>query len=469
MVQIGKRELKSSLGEISQTEAEMAAQLLNQRFDKHVADARGLHKDKSIVRRQATKMLQEYGLLNQHGDLEPPRFDPRRPEHDTIEKQIAILEAWEAKNEAIYDSNAPYPIKVGEQVVGDTFDLETVASQAWMILSGKSDTKNNYTLHDAFHHYMKASQQRKGLKETQRQKSEKTVTRFMNLFARWIGGLNAEEGYKTAIIEISRQKALQFKDWLIDTQDWTVATRNRCISTLHAVLAEADNAYDLTEAGWANPFRKLGKDKEVDSTQRTSFNPNDLELWKQSLLAWSNSNPSASLIGRLMVETGCRIIEVTHLTIGDLRLADPHPHILIRDNQFRDLKGVLEHPIFPLDTLSALKGWVAGLEKQEPSDPLFPAYCRKDGHTSASATINKRLKGVDRLREGLSAYSSRHCFKDRGRASGVDIAIVDYLQGHKTSASSSVALGYGTGYSISQLQTAAKQVNETTEWGYFSC
>ena len=109
MVQIGKRELKSSLGEISQTEAEMAAQLLNQRFDKHVADARGLHQDRSIVRRQATKMLQDYGLLNQHGDLQPPRFDPRKPEHDTIEKQIAILEAWEAKYEAIYDSNAPYP------------------------------------------------------------------------------------------------------------------------------------------------------------------------------------------------------------------------------------------------------------------------------------------------------------------------------------------------------------------------
>ena len=98
-----------------------------------------------------------------------------------------------------------------------------------------------------------------------------------------------------------------------------------------AVLAEADNAYDLTEAGWANPFRKLGKDKEVDCAHLLALS--DLELWGQSLLAWSNSNPAASLIGRLMVETGCRIIEVTHLTIGDLRLADPHPHILIRDNQ----------------------------------------------------------------------------------------------------------------------------------------
>ena len=102
----------------------------------------------------------------------------------------------------------PIPIKVGEQVVGDTFDPDTVASQAWMILAGKSDTKNNYTLHDAFHHYMKASQQRKGLKETQRQKSEKTVERFMDLFARWIGGLNAEEGYKTAITEISTKGAV---------------------------------------------------------------------------------------------------------------------------------------------------------------------------------------------------------------------------------------------------------------------
>ena len=83
-------------------------------------------------------MLQDYGLLNQHGDLQPPRFDPRRPEHDTIEKQIAILEAWEAKYEAIYDSNAPYPIKVGGQV---DFRFDTVASQAWMILAGKSDTK----------------------------------------------------------------------------------------------------------------------------------------------------------------------------------------------------------------------------------------------------------------------------------------------------------------------------------------
>ena len=169
-----------------------------------------------------------------------------------------------------------------------------------------------------------------------------------------------------------------------------------------------------------------------------------------------------------MLETGSRIIELSHLLVGDLRLNCEVPHILVRNNPHRHLKGVMEHPVIPLSTEPMLRLHVSQLQSQQPEDPLFPRYCTDNGNSTLSATLKKRYISTlrDNDRGHLTPYSARHAFKDRGRAAGVDLAVLDYLMGHKTKQSSVVAQGYGTGYSLTVLKEAAEKINAQEDWGY---
>ena len=133
----------------------------------------------------------------------------------------------------------------------------------------------------------------------------------------------------------------------------------------------------------------------------------------------------------------------------------------------RDLKGVIEHPAILFDTLPMLQGYLSSLKSKDPADPVFPRYSKPKGNTNLSNTMNKRLRSVEGMQiDQLSAYSARHAFKDRGRAAGVDLAVLDYLMGHKTKQSSVVAQGYGTGYSLTVLKEAAEKINAQEDWGY---
>ena len=90
------------------------------------------------------------------------------------------------------------------------------------------------------------------------------------------------------------------------------------------------------------------------------------------------------------------------------------------------------------------------------------------GNSTLSATLKKRFFATwgDDSDRNLTSYSARHAFKDRGRAAGVDLAVLDYRMGHKTKQFSVVAQGYGTGYSLSVLKEAAEKINAQEDWGY---
>ena len=83
----GRRELTKSLKVKTLKEAELEAALWDVEFEKIVATARGTGQPSeatAIV--LATRLLQSKGLLTAEGSLNFPQIDPRKPEHNTIQK-----------------------------------------------------------------------------------------------------------------------------------------------------------------------------------------------------------------------------------------------------------------------------------------------------------------------------------------------------------------------------------------------
>lgn len=439
---IGRRELKRKLDASTLTGAKLEAALLNHEFSRTVQIARGeVCQTDSVAIKLATQVLLQQGLLASDRKTKLPLLSPRTPRNNIIDDQLAVSESREGQ-------------------YGRKHDESTSSMLAQVTKRPK------FTLADAALFYLTDNRLRKGRTSAAQKKAETEQRRRLDLFAEWLGNGNKELGYRTEFASINRHAAQGFKTYLIGVKQWKVATRNKCLTYLNSAFNAAGDELDLK--GWSNPFRRLASDAQTDSIKRPSFTPSEYGSWWQNLLSYRRQNREAALIGLLMLETGSRIIELSHLLVGDLRLTCEVPHILVRNNPHRHLKGVMEHPVIPLSTDSMLRLHVSQLQSQKPEDPLFPRYCTDNGNSTLSATLKKRYISTlrDNDRGHLTPYSARHAFKDRGRAAGVDLAVLDYLMGHKTSLSSVVAQGYGTGYSLSVLKEAAEKINAQQDWGY---
>ena len=439
---IGRRELKRKLGASTLKGAKSEAALLNHEFNRTVQFARGEDgQTDGVAVKLATQVLLQQGLIASLGKTNFPLVDRSTPMDNTIENQLAVMGSWEDQ-------------------YGTKHDDFTSSLRAQLRKRPK------HTLADAAVFYLTDNRLRKGRTPAAQKKAETEQRRRLDLFAEWLGNGNKALGYRTEFASIDRHSAQSFKTFLIREKRWKVATRNKCLTYLNSAFNAAGDELDLK--GWSNPFRRLASDAQTDSVKRPSFTPSEYRRWWQNLLSYREQNSEAALIGLLMLETGSRIIELSHLLVGDLRLNCDVPHILVRNNPHRHLKGVMEHPIIPLSTDPMLRLHVSQLQPQKPEDPLFPRYCTGNGNSTLSATLKKRYISTlrDNDRGHLTPYSARHAFKDRGRASGVDLAVLDYLMGHKTSLSSVVAQGYGTGYSLSVLKQAAEKINAQQDWGY---
>lgn len=89
------------------------------------------------------------------------------------------------------------------------------------------------------------------------------------------------------------------------------------------------------------------------------------------------------------------------------------------------------------------------VKRTEEDVMLFPRY-EKNGliqATHASNAINKWLK---RVSGGLTCHSLRHTMRDRLRAAGVPMDLIDQIGGW--SSVQSVGAGYGTGYDIKHMR-----------------
>ena len=205
----GRRELTKSLKVKTLKEAELEAALWDVEFEEIVATARGTGQPSeatAIV--LATRLLQSKGLLTAEGSLNFPQIDPRKPEHNTIQKQLRVIEEWEAKYEAAYDQLAlSVASMTPEGEVVETYDPASPHSRAFLQLAGQEAPKPDYTLHDAAVLYVETNKRKVGRKVDQQAKSEQQQWLRLNELADWLGDGNRDRGYKTSFKSIDRSVA----------------------------------------------------------------------------------------------------------------------------------------------------------------------------------------------------------------------------------------------------------------------
>ena len=146
----------------------------------------------------------------------------------------------------------------------------------------------------------------------------------------------------------------------------------------------------------------------------------------------------------LLGETGCRLAEIVGLELDDIDVDEEVIHI--RPNSIRRLKTSNSTRILPLVGCARES---MRLALQHADDQcLFPRYL-KDGTcrtTHASNALGKWLKKDF----GLTAHSSRHTFRDRLRASGCPLELIDQIGGW--SSIGTIGSKYGQGYDLGAVK-----------------
>lgn len=224
-------------------------------------------------------------------------------------------------------------------------------------------------------------------------------------------------------------------------------TANKYIISLRKLL---NTYYDVNDINPdINPFK--GMKIEGDSGKRVALTVEHIRAKWLNNSVFDGLNDELRNILWAMIDTGCGFKELCGLDpTTDIKLNEKTPHIIVRVNEHRKLKTAFRERSIPLVGL-ALKAF-----QNFPSG--FPRYAGPNGPTNASAALNKYLK-KNRLfeKDGQSANSMRHCFKDRLRRHGVIGEMQDYLMGHKTHG---MGPAYGNGFGLDQLQKVMLEVAE---------
>ena len=250
------------------------------------------------------------------------------------------------------------------------------------------------------------------------------------------------------LAEISRDDALNFKDWWVNRlydEDMTPNSANKDFIHLRGVLMSVNDSLRLGFA-FKDIFDRLTI-KDVGRTGRLSFEP---EFVQETLLnkAIRNSgmNEQLWLFICAMADTGARINELVGLDAdaGDICLDAPIAHIHIRANEHRQLKTPHSARVIPL-VGSALFAF-----EQMPQG--FTSYANRPD--SLSSAINKWFRENEILpTPNHSLYSLRHCFQDRLISVEAPERVQAELMGHKFHRPR-----YGAGASMEQKQKWLKLI-----------
>ena len=171
------------------------------------------------------------------------------------------------------------------------------------------------------------------------------------------------------------------------------------------------------------------------------------------------------LIGLIMLFSGCATSEAAGLEVADIRLDCEVPHIRFGPNSHRRLdKGRLERSVPIAATL--LNHLKAHNLSNNGEAGAFGKYSEASSYSNVSTQLNNVIRDKLEVSDpSLVSYSTRHTFKDRGRAARISPEIVDYLQGHVTKSSSAIAQRYGTGVPPSVYLEDLTKILGTTTWG----
>ena len=217
------------------------------------------------------------------------------------------------------------------------------------------------------------------------------------------------------------------------------ATIRRRINSLSAILNYAYAELDLDKR---NPFTRLIiRHEGQDASKRGTFTIEQLKNGYDTAIA---SDSQVKLLMPLLGETGCRLAEIVGLELQDIDMENELIHI--RPNAIRRLKTRNSERTLPL--LGYAKKATKLALKQADDRYLYPRYLR-DGTcraTHASNALGKWLKKDF----GMTAHSLRHTFRDRLRASGCALELVDQIGGW--SSIGTIGSKYGQGYDLDAVK-----------------
>ena len=239
------------------------------------------------------------------------------------------------------------------------------------------------------------------------------------------------------VVTYSRDDAKMFVGQL-QRQGNKTATIRRRINCISAIL---NYAYAELDVDKRNPFSRLFiKGEGQDAHRRGTFT---LEQLRQGYDYALSSGSQVKLLMPLLGETGCRLAEIVGLELDDIDMREGIVHI--RPNRIRRLKTLSSTRTLPL--IGYAKDAIELALQEANNQYLFPRYI-KDGTcraTHASNALGKWLK-KDFC---LTAHSLRHTFRDRLRASGCPLELMDQIGGW--SSVGTIGSKYGKGYDLKAI------------------
>ena len=248
------------------------------------------------------------------------------------------------------------------------------------------------------------------------------------------------------VVSYTRDDAKLFVHVLF-TQGNKTATIIRRINCISAIF---NYAYAELDVDKRNPFSRVFiKGEGQDAHKRGTFT---LDQLKQGFDHALSSGSQIKLLMPLLGETGCRLAEIVGLELDDIDMTEDVIHI--RPNSIRRLKTANSIRTLPLVGF-AKEVMVLALQNAD-NHCLYPRYL-KDGTcraTHASNALGKWLK----KEFGLTAHSLRHTFRDRFRASGCPLELIDQIGGW--SSIGTIGSKYGQGYERRQTQQYMQLVAE---------
>ena len=216
-------------------------------------------------------------------------------------------------------------------------------------------------------------------------------------------------------------------------------TIRRRINSLSAILNYAYAELDLDKR---NPFTRLIiRNEGQDAQKRGTFTNEQLKDGYDKAIA---SGSQVKLLMPLLGETGCRLAEIVGLEIRDIDMKNELIHI--RPNSIRRLKTSNSERVLPLVGYAKVAMKLA--LKHADGHCLYPRYL-KDGTCRASHASNALGKWLKKD-FGLTAHSLRHTFRDRLRASGCPLELIDQIGGW--SSIGTTGSKYGQGYDLDALK-----------------
>ena len=452
----GRTEEKTSLKTKSHAEALRRAAVVNTQFDEKAVQLRQQLSGRKLPNRQVMEAARE--ILVKEG-IHPQQIPKTKEEalrffkeqDEWKDRWLDILPGVEQTH--VSDGRGGYEIEYKA-------DENDPWYQAYNVISGEKGLSMIPTLREATETYLKINAEEKKRTPHSQKKHEGNTYRAVKL----LGPLDIP------ITEINRLKARQHKDALVVANPtWADDTLSRGMTILSAIFRSAILEYELSMTNpWTGLTSKPNKNRddltsEDRGNKRRSMTPDEIKSYKGHL---PNINLQASLVGQLMIQTGCRTFEAGGLLIRDIKFDTNVPYIQFRYNRIRSLKNensVRDVPVVG-DLLDSLRAYVSELDTTNQDAPLFPRYGRDGG----SNPLSEILCRIINLRMGLKAdktcvpYSTRHSMKDKLRALRTPMEIQYAILGN---GKRTVAEGYGEGNPLVYLQQEIIKAEKLESWG----